>query len=182
MVITGESGKGKTTILNILLGFLEPKQGTILINDRETDSQGIQQYWPTVSYVKQQSFLIHDTILRNITLEEDGHDRKKLDHVVSASGISGFIDEATGGLDKMITENGKNISGGQRQRIAIARALYKDASLIILDEPFNELDEGSELALITHFRKLTESGAIVILITHNKKSLAQGTKTISLDA
>ena len=182
LVITGESGKGKTTILNILLGFLEPKQGTILINDRETDSQGIQQYWPTVSYVKQQSFLIHDTILRNITLEEDGHDRKKLDHVVSASGISGFIDEATGGLDKMITENGKNISGGQRQRIAIARALYKDASLIILDEPFNELDEGSELALITHFRKLTESGAIVILITHNKKSLAQGTKTISLDA
>ena len=82
----------------------------------------------------------------------------------------------------MITENGKNISGGQRQRIAIARALYKDASLIILDEPFNELDEGSELALINYFRKLTESGAIVILITHNKKSLAQGTKTISLDA
>ena len=81
----------------------------------------------------------------------------------------------------MIMESGKNISGGQRQRIAIARALYKPADLIILDEPFNELDEASERRLLCHFRYLTQNGKMVILITHNKQSLAYCNKIISLD-
>jgi len=81
----------------------------------------------------------------------------------------------------MIAENGKNISGGQRQRIAIARALYKAADLIILDEPFNELDEASEIALLTHFRQQAQNGKMVILITHNKQSLSFCNKIVSLD-
>jgi ABC-type bacteriocin/lantibiotic exporter with double-glycine peptidase domain len=83
--------------------------------------------------------------------------------------------------DKIIAENGKNISGGQRQRISIARALYKAADLIILDEPFNELDETSEIALLTHFQQLAQNGKMVILITHNKQSLSFCNKIVSLD-
>ncbi len=85
------------------------------------------------------------------------------------------------GLEKIITENGKNISGGQRQRIAIARALYKNAGLLILDEPFNELDNNSENKLLLHLQELSHAGTIIILITHNKKSLLFCNTIISLD-
>jgi len=85
------------------------------------------------------------------------------------------------GLNKLITENGKNISGGQRQRIAFARALYKDADLLILDEPFSELDESSESEMLCYCRKLAGEGKIVLLITHNKKNLSLCHQTLLLD-
>ncbi len=178
--ITGESGKGKTTILNLVLGFLSPLKGEIRINGIAAGQEIVQSCWPFISYVRQQSFFIHDTILRNITLEEAGHDMNKLQFALEASGINKLSGVWPEGLQKMITENGKNISGGQRQRIAIARALYKDADLFILDEPFSELDEESEYDLLQTFRQLSQTGKMVILITHNKTSLASCHKTISL--
>jgi ABC-type bacteriocin/lantibiotic exporter with double-glycine peptidase domain len=179
--ITGLSGKGKTTILNLLLGFLAPSAGEILIDDIPVDPGTIKQYWPSISYVRQQSFFIHDTILRNITLEEQGHDNERLQNALQLSGLNEVIAKFPEGLDKVITENGKNISGGQQQRVAIARALYKNGGLILLDEPFNELDEASTGCLLGHFKKLTQAGKIVILITHDKKSLSLCNKIISLD-
>jgi ABC-type bacteriocin/lantibiotic exporter with double-glycine peptidase domain len=80
----------------------------------------------------------------------------------------------------MVTEEGKNFSGGQRQRIILARALYKDFDTLILDEPFNELDEGAEAVLLSHLKKLSAAGKIVILITHNKESLSFCNKQIHL--
>ena len=180
--ISGLSGKGKTTILNLLLGFLAPASGEICLNGAVADLSMRRQYWQRISYVKQQAFLIHDTLLRNIILDEKAHDEQRLQWAVRSAGLSSLIDSFPERLDKVINENGKNISGGQRQRIAIARALYKDADLILLDEPFNELDEGSECDLLHCFRDLTRRGKSVILITHNKKSLSFCNKTISLDA
>ena len=92
-----------------------------------------------------------------------------------------MVNQFPEGLNKIITENGKNISGGQQQRVAIARALYKNADLILLDEPFNELDEASETVLLEHFRALAKQGKMVIMITHDKESLGYCNKTISLD-
>jgi ABC-type bacteriocin/lantibiotic exporter with double-glycine peptidase domain len=92
-----------------------------------------------------------------------------------------LIDSYPERINKIITEDGKNISGGQRQRIAIARALYKNSSLVILDEPFNELDRNSENMLLTHFAGLSEQGTMILLITHNKESLSFCNKIISLD-
>lgn len=179
--ISGLSGKGKTTILNLLLGFLKPSAGTVLINDLDAGNEKIREYWPFISYVRQQPFLIHDTILRNITLEENGHDDENLHYALKVSGLNEFITKFPEGLDKIITENGKNISGGQQQRIAIARALYKKAGVILLDEPFNELDEASTICLLEHFRELSATGKIIIMITHDKKSLSYCNKVISLD-
>jgi len=179
--ITGKSGKGKTTIFNLLLGFLSPSKGEILINDSFVSSNEIKNYWPQISYVRQQSFFIHDTILRNITLEEEGFDKERLDSVLKVSGLCDFIKQSPDGVDKMITENGKNISGGQQQRIAIARALYKNAELILLDEPFNELDEGSTVLLAQHFREMSVAGKTVVMISHDSKSLSFCSKIISLD-
>jgi len=179
--ITGISGKGKTTILNLVLGFVQPEKGEILINDVAADQDSLKKYWPHISYVRQQSFFIHDTIIRNITLQEQGHDDAQLQKALERSGLNDVMAKFPEGSAKIITENGKNISGGQQQRIAIARALYKDADLILLDEAFNELDDQSTSSLLEHFKQLTESGKIVILITHDKKSLSFCNKIISLD-
>ena len=179
--ISGASGKGKTTILHLLLGFLTPDKGSILINDLDTSSYERRRYWPNISYVKQQPFLIHDTILQNITLNGRDYDEGKFQQALAVSGLNGVIDAFPEKWEKLIAENGKNISGGQKQRIAIARALYKNADLIILDEPFNELDEESENSLLRHFKQLSLTGKLIILITHNKKSLTFCTKIVSLD-
>jgi len=179
--ISGMSGKGKTTILNLILGFLEPASGKILINGVLISPSELKKYWPGISYMRQQSFLIHDSILRNITLQENNYDGEKLKQVLEISGLNDLIDSTPEGFNKMIAENGKNISGGQQQRINIARALYKDAELILLDEPFNELDEVSALSLVKYFNQLSSLGKMVIMITHDSNNLSYCNKIISLD-
>lgn len=179
--INGRSGKGKTTLLNLLLGFLPQQAGEILLNDLATDAEDRKAFWSAIAYVRQQNFLIHDSILRNITLEENGFDESRLSYAVKESGLDEVIKQFPEGLEKVISENGKNISGGQQQRIALARALYKNADLILLDEPFNELDKASEIKLLKHFRQLSDNGKIVVMITHNQASLRYCSKTISLD-
>jgi ABC-type bacteriocin/lantibiotic exporter with double-glycine peptidase domain len=145
----------------------------VVVSDRRDHNT----FWPVISYVKQQPFLIHDSILKNIVLDETNYNEKRLAEVIEISGLKSI----PGGISKTVAENGKDLSGGQRQRIAIARALYKNADLFILDEPFNELDELSETRLLQHFKDLSRKGKMVILITHNKNSLAFCDRIISLN-
>ncbi|GAB2831749.1 ABC transporter ATP-binding protein [Ferruginibacter profundus] len=181
--ITGESGKGKTTLFNLVLGFIPAANGgEVLMNDVIASTGTIQQYWPSIAYVRQQKFFIHDSLLRNITLEEQGYDTKKLNDALHISGLEKVIAGFSEGLEKIITENGSNISGGQQQRVAIARALYKNSAVILLDEPFNEIDDAGTALLLEHFRQLAQAGKLVVMITHDKKSLSYCNKTISLDA
>src|SRR6185436_9497003 len=177
--ITGRSGRGKTTILNLVLGFLAPAQGEIYFNGKLISNDSIKDFWPSVSYVRQKPFLIHDTILKNISLEENSYDKNRLEQAIEISGLKTLIDGSPEGLNKLITENGKNISGGQQQRIALARALYKDAELFLLDEPFNELDETSTLSLVKYFKELSSTGKMVIMVTHDAKCLSYCNKVIS---
>ncbi|MGC4100717.1 ATP-binding cassette domain-containing protein [Ferruginibacter sp.] len=178
--ISGASGRGKTTLLNIVLGFLQPQKGAIYINGNVVDNEILQSCWPQVAYVRQQVFLIHDSLLKNITLEENGHDEKKLQQAIQLAGLDEFIDKSPGGINTIITENGKNISGGQQQRIAIARALYKDATVILLDEPFNELDMASTHKMLANFKAMAAAGKLVVMITHDAESLSYCNKIISL--
>jgi len=179
--IMAPSGSGKTTLVNILLGLVKEDDGSIFINDKTRDIEGRKKYWQRIAYVKQQNFLIHDTIEQNIVLGEQSYDKANLQHILDVTGVNEIASHYTEGLQKLITENGKNISGGQRQRIAIARALFKNADLIILDEPFNELDNASEELLLQHFKKLATEGKMIILITHQQKSLEFCNKIIELN-
>ena len=179
--IAGPSGMGKTTVLNLLLGFLTPDVGEIRINNKITDTESRKGYWPVISYVRQQSWLIHDTILNNIALHDDLFDERRLQDAIEMSGLQSLVDSFPEKMGKIIMENGRNISGGQRQRIILARALYKEADLIVLDEPFNELDEESEYRLLTHLSALAQKGKLIILITHNKKGLSFCNKVVSLE-
>ena len=181
LCITGESGKGKTTLVHLLLGFLEADRGEIKINGGETKGNEVKNWWPRIAFTRQQGFLIHDTLERNITLEETATDDERLQQAIHLSGLDTLISQSKEGIHKVIMENGRNISGGQQQRIAIARALYKNADLLVLDEPFNELDEQSEILLLQRMQKLATEGKMIVLVTHNKNALAYSNKSLSLD-
>jgi ABC-type bacteriocin/lantibiotic exporter with double-glycine peptidase domain len=179
--LTGISGMGKTTVVNLLLGFLDPDSGKILINNKDTTANDRKQFRKNIAYVKQDPFIIHDTIATNITLNGSNYDTSKMETIIRATGLNAFTGQYAHGLNSIISENGKNISGGQRQRIAVARALYKNAELIILDEPFNELDRAAENTLLEHCKELAAAGKIIVLITHNTESLAYCSKIISMN-
>lgn len=178
--IASASGRGKTTMINLLLGFLNEDRGSIEINGVTTNGKLREKYWHDVAYVKQQNFLIHDSVKNNITLSDDKFDESLFQKAIQATGLVDFINSFPEKEDKIISDKGKNISGGQRQRIAIARALYKNAGFIILDEPFSELDETSEHTLLQHFKTLAQQGCIVILITHHTASLSYCNKIVSI--
>ena len=177
--ISGNSGRGKTTIINLLTGFLEPAEGGIYINHKIAAAPMRRLYRKNISLVKQQPFLIHDTILKNIILDDKIADEQKLTSVLEFCGLDKLVAEYPEGTAKVITENGKNISGGQRQRIMLARALYHNHDLLILDEPFREMDADAENELLTKLQQLARQGKMIILITHNKDSLAICNKVIS---
>lgn len=178
--ISSASGKGKTTLIHTLLGFLKPDSGQVLINGVVLGAEERKKYWKDITYVKQQHFLIHDSILHNITLEEKDYDETRLQKVIEISGLNTFVHSFPEGIHKVISDNGKNISGGQRQRIALARALYRDTSVVLLDEPFSELDHASEHSILLYLQSLAATGKIVVLITHNPASLQYCTKTITV--
>ena len=177
--ISGNSGRGKTTIINLLTGFLEPAKGGIYINNKIAAAPMRRLYCKNISLVKQQPFFIYDTILKNIILDDKIADEQKLTSVLEFCGLDKLVAEYPEGTAKVITENGKNISGGQRQRIMLARALYHNHDLLILDEPFSEMDADAENELLTKLQQLARQGKMIILITHNKDSLAICNKVIS---
>jgi ABC-type multidrug transport system fused ATPase/permease subunit len=179
-IVTGASGKGKTTLVHLLLGFLSPASGTISFNKKSTDAVSRQAYWTKIAYIKQQAFFLHASIIENICLQEDNYDAARMAQVLAMTGLSGLIDLLPEGANHIITENGKNFSGGQRQRIAFARALYKDFDLLVLDEPFNELDEASERDMLLLLQQVAADGKIVILVTHSIAAMEFGNKKITV--
>ncbi len=179
--ISSDSGRGKTTLIHLLLGFIDQSEGTVSFNGHIQRAAGRQNYWGRISYIKQQPFLIHDTIARNIALQEDGFDQKKLSDIIAFCGLDGLLDQYPEGGNFLVTENGKNISGGQRQRLMLARALYHDFDLLILDEPFGELDQESENLILENLQQIAAHGKMILFITHNKSSLAYCNKIVSFD-
>jgi ABC-type multidrug transport system fused ATPase/permease subunit len=179
--ISGKSGMGKTTLVNLLLGFLSADKGNIYINGLTADAGMRKKFWKRISYVKQQHFFLHGSVAENIVFEETNYDRKRLNEIMVLTGIDQIIHLFPDGLNTVITENGKNLSGGQRQRFILARALYKDFDLLILDEPFNELDRAAEMELLKQLRVMANMGKIILLITHNTDAFSFCNKTIQLD-
>jgi ABC-type multidrug transport system fused ATPase/permease subunit len=179
--IAGISGKGKTTLVNLLLGFLTPDAGSIYINGNASNTDSRQNYWNNIAYIKQQPFFLHASIIENISMQEQGYDKQQAKKAIELTGLDKLIDEFPEGLQTVITENGKNISGGQRQRIVFARALYRNADLLILDEPFSELDEAAEMELLKVLQNISADGKIIILITHNNAAFSFCNKKIVMD-
>jgi len=177
--ISGDSGTGKTTILNLLLGFLQPESGMIKINGADSGRESRLGYLADIAYAKQQPFFINDTIQENIVFGNDPVG-EKLNAVIDISGVNKICASHAEGLNYMIEENGKNMSGGERQRIIFARTLYKKSGCIILDEPFSELDEAAEKKMMKWLQQHAREGKMVIMVTHRKSSLDYCDKIIFL--
>ena len=145
VALVGRSGSGKSTIANLLPRFYELDAGQILLDGIEIREYGLAQLRQQLTYVSQEVILFNDTIAKNIAYGRQGQvSREELKAVARAAYANEFIDTLPEGLDTLVGENGVLLSGGQRQRLAIARALLKDAPILILDEATSALDTESE--------------------------------------
>ena len=167
--IVGPSGAGKSTILDILLGLLIPKQGEVTIDESPLSSI-LEHYQQNISYVGQNIFLKNETIKENICfgLNKSEIDEKKFLSSIEAANLKELIDELPNGVDTMVGERGIKISGGQQQRVVIARALYLDRKIIVLDEATSSLDGISENNILKRLSLFAGSyKKTIIMVTHN---------------
>ena len=122
------------------MGFAEPTEGTILIDDKVLDNKTFNNWINSIGYVGQNSFLLNDTIENNIALSSDTIDEFKIKKSIEQSQLKNFF-RGNINLKSFFTEHASNISGGEKQRISIARAIYKDVDILFFDEPTSALDE-----------------------------------------
>lgn len=161
--IIGPSGSGKTTIIDLLTGLIRPQQGEIRIDNYPLHELDIRAWRRMIGYVPQETILLHDTILKNVTLDDPSLKEADAIEALQAAGVWDFISQLPGGSKHVVGERGGMLSGGQRQRIAIARALVHRPKLLILDEATSALDPESELAVCKTLRQLRERHTIVAI-------------------
>ncbi len=164
-VLKGPSGSGKTTIVDLLVGLHRPTEGEIFIDGTPLSQIDLKAWRAMIGYVPQEPGLFHDTVLANIILGDEDYDEKDLDRALAASGVDRFIHQMPEGLETFVGERGTKLSGGQRQRIAIARALFRNPRLLILDEVTSALDPDTEAKICEQIRALSADHTILV-ITH----------------
>ena len=179
--IVGESGKGKTTLINIILGLLKPTEGKITV-DKENIFEKLENWQKKIGYVSQDIFLTDDTIKKNIAfgLNDDVIDKQKIQFSIKNSKLEEFIKNLDNGLSTKIGEFGDRISGGQRQRIAIARAFYNNPEVLILDEFTNSLDNTTEEKIINELSSFKGKRTLII-IAHRLSTLKNCDHIYKLD-
>lgn len=185
VMLQGPSGTGKTTLLNILAGVIQDYQGEIIIDNKHgLNKQSIQAWQSRLGVVSQSPVILQDTILHNIAFgEPHGEiDRSKVKAAIALAGINDFIDLLTAGLDTPIGENGITLSGGQRQRLCLARALYRDPDVLLLDEVTNQLDEQNKVYILERLQSLCRKGKTIILASHDPVVKQYASHTLSLDS
>lgn len=144
VAFVGESGAGKTTILNMVIGFLHSAEGKVLIDGNDIEEIDLHSYRRNIAVVPQTPILFSGTIRDNITYGKEDISEKRLEEVIEAANLTEVIAHLPEGLDTPVMEHGNNLSGGQRQRISIARAFVRDPKILILDEATSALDSVSE--------------------------------------
>ena len=177
--IVGQSGSGKSTILNLILGFVEPNKGKLTIDGKNIANKNFSKNF--FGYVSQEILLLDNSVKFNISFGDENIDEVKLAKSIKVAQLENFITKLENGINTNIGEKGFNISGGQRQRIAIARAIYQSPKILILDEATSELDEENEHKIINDLIKLYRDKTI-ILTTHNKKILQYCNQILSLES
>lgn len=168
--IFSRSGSGKSTLLDLITGLIKPSEGQILINGNlGFTKKNINLFQNSIGYISQNNFLINDTIKNNVTfgLEENEIDLSKLKKILKISKLEELVNSKPEGINYYIGDNGKNISGGQRQRIIIARSLYKDIDILILDEPTSSLDVTNEKEIMNDIKNQFYKKKTIIICSHN---------------
>ncbi len=179
--IQGDSGKGKTSLLNILSGLTNLSEGDLMIDNIFLNNLNLQSWHQQIFYLTQVPHLFDETILENIILNDKDFNQARLDNALYISGLNDFINNGSIELNKKIGESGKRISGGQRQRLIIARAIYANKNFLIFDEATNALDEKSEEKIFENVLKYTKDKTLVV-VSHNKSLSKKFDKVIDLNS
>lgn len=164
VALIGESGAGKTTLADTILGLLAPQEGTVLIDG--VDISSIPQSWSKmIGYVPQSVYLIDDSIRANVALgiQKEDCDEKSIWNALEQAQLKKFVEDLPNGLDTIVGERGVKFSGGQRQRIAIARALYYNPQILVLDEATSALDNETEEAVMEAIDALQGKKTLIIV-------------------
>ncbi len=179
IALVGESGEGKTTITNLLMRLYEPQEGQIFIDDQPIDSVTQNSLRKNIAVVFQDPALFSGTIYENITYSNPNSSQENVERVAKAANAHEFISKLEKGYMTEIGEHGLKLSGGQKQRIAIARALLKDAPILILDEATSSLDSKSE-AMVQDALKRLMKGRTTIIIAHRLSTIQHVDQIITI--
>ena len=184
--LVGKTGSGKSTLIDIVMGLIEPKSGKILIDGidlyKTSNSENLYRWRDLIAHVPQNIFLKDASIAENIALgyKYSEIDFKKLSYVCKQAQLKYYIDSCPNGYSEIVGERGIRLSGGQRQRIAIARALYKNKKILVFDEATSALDSKTEIGILNSLDLLSRD-LTLILIAHRLSTLKSCDKIFKLE-
>ena len=180
VALVGASGSGKTTLVNLLPRFVEPDQGRIELDGQDLSGWNLDALRSQFALVSQHVVMLNDSIAANVALGREP-DRQRVVECLTAANLAGLMAELPQGIDTVVGHNAMQLSGGQRQRLAIARALYKDAPILILDEATSALDTESERAVQEALQRLMQQRTTLV-IAHRLSTVLHADRIIVLDA
>ncbi|HSU55941.1 MAG TPA: ABC transporter ATP-binding protein [Candidatus Dormibacteraeota bacterium] len=180
VALVGRTGSGKTSMANLLLRFYDPTAGAILIGDTDIRAVRSHDLRANIAVVTQETILFNDTIRKNIGLGRPGASPAEIEEAAKHAYADGFIRDKPHGYDTVVGEKGVNVSGGQRQRIAIARAILRNAPILILDEATNSLDPEAERIVQDALEELTKNRT-TICIAHRLSTIQKADLIVVLD-
>ena len=178
--LIGSSGSGKSTFVDILIGLLTPSSGNILV-DGKIINKSISSWQKKIGYISQDIHLIDDSIINNISLGIEEHEinLERINSVINSAQLESFINKLPKGIETHVGDKGVQISGGQKQRIGLARALYHNPEILILDEATSSLDNETETEVMKAIELLSENKTIII-IAHRYSTLSFCDRTFEL--
>jgi ATP-binding cassette subfamily C protein len=174
--IVGPSGAGKTTIADLLMGLIVPNEGSILVDEKEFAPERTRAWREQIGYVPQDTFLFNDTVNANLLWANPAANEEEINQSLRFAAAVEFVNGLPKGLDTILGDRGVLVSGGERQRLALARALLRKPSLLILDEATSSLDSENEKRIQNAIEKL--HGYMTILVISHRLSTIQGADLI----
>ena len=178
--LVGKTGSGKTTLVDLILRTYNVPDGTVFIDGQDVNDVSIRSVREGCAYVPQDNFLFSDTIENNIAFGVPGYDHSAIAHAAKLADVHGNIKEFQLGYETVLGERGVTVSGGQKQRISIARALMKDAPILILDDSVSAVDTKTEETILQNLHE-TRAGKTTILIAHRISTIAKMDKILFID-
>jgi ATP-binding cassette, subfamily B, bacterial len=181
LALVGATGAGKTTLVSLIPRLFDPWEGRVLVDGRDVRAATLSSVRARVALVLQDPFLLPVSIADNIAYARPDASREAIVAAAVAANADEFIRRLPNGYDELIGERGVTLSGGERQRLAIARALLKNASLLILDEPTGALDAGTEALVMEAIERLS-CGRTTIIIAHRLATVRRADRVVALDS